>query len=480
MRKYFLEDFYNTDKCISYKRSVGNTVRFIYDDIIGNFKIINYKYENRQEYILINYKEELSYLSTQNIKNNYFPFLKAKEKKRKKYLKNLEFKYEINENIIDEKRNITIINRYFENKNKKNCIVREKYYDFLCKKCGYTKKHVAEQSLYNQKTGCPCCSGRITVYGVNDITTTDPWMIKYFANGYNEAKLYQAHSKKKIKMICPDCGKIKIMEISNLKNRHVMACSCKDGFSFPEKFITSLLDQTQIEYEYQKKFNWCEFYNPYKNKKCKGIYDFYIESLKLIIEADGGWHKKDNNLSKQSKEESEFIDNQKDKLAFENDITLVRIDCSKSSMEYISNSIKQSILGKYFDLSHIDYKKCNSYALSNIRKKVINEFINNPYVSTKYLSDKYNITMATVWQWLNNENIDIKSKSNNLKRKPNIYASKKVKVIDSGKEYIYPSIICLSNNFEKDYGIKANYNSIIRCLKNNRKYKGKKIEYIIT
>ena len=150
-------------------------------------------------------------------------------------------------------------------------------------------------------------------------------MIPYFLGGYEEAKQYMANSNKKILMKCPDCGNTKMIKIYQLKQTHSISCPCNDGFSFPEKFFLSLLNQTNLEYEFQKKFDWCIFYNPYKNKKMTGRYDFYIKSLNLIIETDGGWHKKDNKLSGQSKEESLFIDNEKDKLALINGINVVRI-----------------------------------------------------------------------------------------------------------------------------------------------------------
>jgi hypothetical protein len=396
----------------------------------------------------------------------------------------INFKYEIGENIVNEKKNIRIVNRYFESKeaikNGKVYIQNLKYYDYCCNNCGYINRHILEKCLYSRNQGCACCSHRTVVTGINDITTTDPWMIPYFLGEYEEAKQYMAHSNKKILMKCPDCGKTKMIKIYQLKQMHSISCYCNDGFSFPEKFFLSLLDQTNLEYEFQKKFDWCVFYNPYNNKEVTGRYDFYIKSLNLIVETDGGWHKKDNTLSGQSKEESIFIDREKDKLALINGIDIVRIDCSVSSKYYIVNSLKHSILNKYLDLSNIDYEKCNAYAMHNLKRCVIEEYKNNKRLVSTDLSKKYKISSSTICMWLREEGLSSKSRADNrLRKKSNIYAMKQVRISEDGINYrTYKSVVELAENFEKDFGDKCSYGGIWYCIRNNKKYKGRIVEYV--
>ena len=396
----------------------------------------------------------------------------------------INFKYANGENIVDEKRNIKIINRYFEScdaiKNKKAYTSNLKYYDYYCNNCGYINKHVLEKCLYNRNQGCSCCCHRTVVFGVNDITTTDSWMIQYFLGGYEEAKQYMANSNKKILMKCPDCGNTKMVKIYQLKQTHSIGCSCGDGISYPEKFFLSLLNQTNLDYEFQKKFDWCIFYNPYKNKNVVGRYDFYIKSLNLIIETDGGWHKKDNALSGQSKEESLFIDNKKDNLALENGINVVRIECSISSKDYIINSLRSSNLNKYLDLSNINYEECNTYAMSNLRKCVISDYKNNGQLLCTDLSKKYKVSQSTISTWLRNDGLSSKSRADNrLKNSHNVATMRRVRISEDGINYkIYESITILAKNFEKDFGDKCSYGSVWYCIKHNKKYKGKFIEYI--
>lgn len=47
------------------------------------------------------------------------------------------------------------------------------------------------------------------IEGVNDITTTDPWMIPFFINKELAKEYYHGNRKDKINLVCPDCGRIK-------------------------------------------------------------------------------------------------------------------------------------------------------------------------------------------------------------------------------------------------------------------------------
>ena len=98
--------------------------------------------------------------------------------------------------------------------------IKEKYYEIYCNRCG-TKHWVVENSILKLKTGCPCCAGKVVVEGINDIPTTTPWMVKYFQGGYDEAKLYNANSSKKLNFKCPICGTIKSKSI-NIYTLHIM------------------------------------------------------------------------------------------------------------------------------------------------------------------------------------------------------------------------------------------------------------------
>lgn len=56
MRKIFLDDLPRTYKGVDWKNSVGNKVKFIYDDIEGEIEIIDYM-KGKKSMIKIRYKE---------------------------------------------------------------------------------------------------------------------------------------------------------------------------------------------------------------------------------------------------------------------------------------------------------------------------------------------------------------------------------------------------------------------------------------
>ena len=63
-------------------------------------------------------------------------------------------------------------------------------------------------------------------------------------------------------------------------------------------------------------------------------------------------------------------------MALEHNIFVIRIDCFYTKMEdrfsYIKNSIQNSELSNIFDLSYIDYDKCNKYATDSLSIKSAN------------------------------------------------------------------------------------------------------------
>ena len=105
-----------------------------------------------------------------------------------------KWKYEIGQRIKDEKRDLTIIDREF-NRDKKEKL--NKYYKYKCNKCSAIL-YITEHNLYYHNKGCSCCNGKMVIKGINDVATTHPNVIKYFAN-IEEAYKYSHGSNKLIK-----------------------------------------------------------------------------------------------------------------------------------------------------------------------------------------------------------------------------------------------------------------------------------------
>ena len=108
--------------------------------------------------------------------------------------------------------------------------------------------------------------------------------------------------------------------------------------------------------------------------------------------------------SKLSREESKAIDKYKDEQAKLHGIEMIRIDCDYDSIENRFEFIKNNILdNKYlnriFELSKINWDKCNEYALSNLIKKAC-ELWSNGIHSTKEIGKIMNFRSDTIIDWL--------------------------------------------------------------------------------
>lgn len=75
------------------------------------------------------------------------------------------------------------------------------------------------------------------------------------------------------------------------------------------------------------------------------------------------------------------------------------IDCSLSEKEFISKNILNSRLNEIFDLSKIDWNKCNELGFKNIVKESCKMF--NKGMNTDDIMKEFNIARATACYYLN-------------------------------------------------------------------------------
>lgn len=497
IKKVFLDDLPRKEgigknknkKVIDWLLSIGYKVRFIYDNTEGWLDIVDYK----DKHLYIKYLDNPIFIifigSFQNCQLG-------------KLLNKItnEFRYNIGDCLKDEYRDIIITDRnmvieeiiYDDKKRrcKRKIKLNKKYYKYKCNKCGFDcgehykkQEHkeeywIKEESL-NNKLKIPCCDNKIVIQGYNDIPTTAPWMVKYFQGGYDEAKKYTKSSSKSIYPICPDCGKVKnkLMNIDNIYTRHSIGCICSDGISYPNKFMFNLLEQLNLEFISEYSPDWI------KPKK----YDFYIPSMNLIIEMDGelGHGKKVYDKSKSTIEESKSNDDYKDIKAKENNNKIIRINCDKSELEFIKQNILNSELNELFDLSKMDWNKCEEFALSN-RVKEACEYWNGGIKSTKEISEIMKINRGTVIIYLNKgtkiglsiyngreELIKSNIKNANLN-------SKQVEIFKDNKSFgIFSSGTELSKQSEELFGIHINSARISEVCNGKRvNFKGFIFKYI--
>lgn len=319
--------------------------------------------------------------------------------------------------------------------------------------------------------------------GINTIWDKARWMLN-FGVSEEDAKKYMPQSNKFINVVCPYCGRIKKIKISNIYNQKSIGCICRDGYSYGHKYTYSVLEQLNINFEQNVKPKWCRFFNTYKNKDSYGEYDFVIEDLKLILEIDGGFHRVDNSKNNQKLEESMYLDNMKDKLALENGYKIIRIfydDKIKNIKPYLIDE-----LNEVFNLDNINWNLCEEFSTKNIIKEVCEYWNNkkeeettrsvakafktNKTVITNYLKEGSKLG----WCIYNTEEEKIKS-DNRLGKN-----GKKVQVFKDGKEIgIFESANEIERISKNMFGVEMRSRSIAKVCRGERNHhKGYTFKYV--
>lgn len=221
----------------------------------------------------------------------------------------------------------------------------------------------------------------------NRIVNVAPELIPYLKNP-DDAYLYPYQSNNRIWIKCPICGNEDLVEVSHLYLQGKQCTVCGDGVSYPEKFMRSVFDQLGIKYIKQANksiagFEWAMSYR----------YDFAfcVNKNWFIVEADGGFHRYQAD-----------IDRKKDILATSNGFEMIRIDCDYGhydKMEFIKTQILNSRLADIFDLTAIQWDKCNKYATSTIIKTVCGLW-ENTNLSIKEIAEIVHLARPTIWRYL--------------------------------------------------------------------------------
>lgn len=479
MKKIFLDNLPkrgNTNQ-INWKASIGYKVKFIYDDIKGEIEIVDYD----GKYLYIRYQDDKPF-------KIYYGGLQqcCLGKLLNKITK--EFKVEIGQTFKDNKRDLTIIDREYRPIVRENgYIENKKWYKYKCNVCGYDEGWIVEEKL-SEGNGCSCCHGFTIVEGINDIPTTAPWMVKFFQGGYDEAKLYTEVSGQKIYPVCHDCGRIKnkSITISTIYRDHSIGCICSDSISYSEKIMYSVLEQIGLDFITQLNkttFKWCQEYR----------YDFYFKynDESYIIETHGIQHYKNSKRGRTLEKEQEN-DKIKYNLAIKNGIkkdNYIVINCRTSGLEWIKNNVlKNKELNELFNLSKIDWLKCEEFALSNLVKQVCDLKKDNSELTITDIVNITKLSRSTIWRYLKKgtklgwcnynpkEEMDKNNKNTGIQIK-NILSKPVEMFKDNISQGIFLSARELSTQSEHLFNIKLDNSSIGRACKSHKTYKGYEFKY---
>lgn len=348
---------------ISWKMSVGKSIKFQYDDVIYTILIIKYCDDHHVK-IRIEGRIDEHVVKIESIKNGQFSNILNIPKFKGKNKKGIEYK-------VGGVANNTLL---ITGINKESC----KRYNFQCLKDGYCGS-ISTGEL-NKGRGCPVCSNRLVVPGINDIATTHPELAKLF-DDQRDSEKYTAFSNKYAYFRCPLCHVRLYKRIYDVSTHGLSCNACSDGISYPNKVIFNMLNQlcdnhnNNVElklFEPEKTFSWATNVFHDNDILC-GIkrYDFYIPlSEAIIIEAHGRQHFEEVLIAKgQKRNLKDELENDdfKQRLAVENGIKnshYIVLDCRESNINFIKESIFSSNLPILlnFNEEDIDWDECDKFA----------------------------------------------------------------------------------------------------------------------
>lgn len=435
---------------IDWKNIKNNKIYFEYGEINGYMLLI----KCLNDMVEVEYNNDNFNISTSNIRDVSFGKILNVFTK--------EFKVEIDTTFENNKRNITITDReYRPNVNG----TQLKWYKYKCHICGYDGGWIEESHLLGKSGGCSCCYGKTVVKGINDISTTNPELVKFFVN-IEDVYENTSSSHKRVEVKCADCGRVRKnkMSISEINRYNSIGCYCSDGKSYPEKFVFNIFEQLNVNFitEFSKRNEcWCGKYS----------YDFYNPNLNMIIEAHGEQHYRDTGFKIRIEDQRE-IDAEKERIAIENGVKVyIQLDCRFSTKDYIKNSVLNSELIKYFNFNNVDWDKADEFATKNLIKTVCEYYERHKEdVLKKDISDKFKIDTSTLTKYLHKGN---KLGWCNYSK----YNEKtKIKVVETGE--VFNGIRECCRFFKENYNINLNNGSVSRVLNGGSKtHKGYSFEY---
>ena len=324
------------------------------------------------------------------------------------------------------------------------------YRGHRCGYCSSKKIHPKDSLAYNYHN-----IAKMIAIEENNLT---------FDDCYNIA----CHSNKYFYFKCLDCDTISDRKYKlNQITKYRYSCKiCDDGLSIPEKIINNIFRQLNIEIKHQlsrNDLNWCNTY----------LYDFYINSLNMIIETHGLQHYEECSLTKKTLKEEQMNDLFKYKCAKSHVDNYIVIDCRYSTLEQLKENIIKE-LGEYFDLSNIDWELAWEKSQSSLCVEAW-ELWDSGIHSTVEIGKILNLNYTTILKYLKNG-----AKCNKCS-----YTKKEARRVEdlkrSGKNnYLARKVICITTDkiFDtvtegaKYYNVKS-ASHISSCCKGRYKSAGK-------
>ena len=199
------------------------------------------------------------------------------------------------------------------------------------------------------------------------VSEVRPDLIKFFEDKDLPYKR-GINSKEKTWFKCPECGEREFTSIRTFCKRAHPCKNCRDkGLSLPNKMLRALFRQIRWDFK-ESKLEWSPSWaNLYR-------YDGYLKTSdgkNIAVEMNGRQHyDKVKNWDIGGFER----DQEKIRLAKENNVKLIIIDCRESRFEYIKKNILESELSNYIDFDKIDWIKIMEASSKSVMKEIADYF----------------------------------------------------------------------------------------------------------
>ena len=344
-------------------------------------------------------------------------------------------------------------------------IMRNQCMDFMCQ---YGHIWAARPQEVLHGSGCPYCAGKKVLIGFNDIATTSPEIFAVLANKEDGYK-FTGCSNKRVDFKCPECGHVQNRKISSVAHRGFNCERCGSGISYPNRLGRAFFDQIPgLVYRTEYRSLWTKQY----------VYDFYFtfENIEYVVEFDGRQHFFDAPFFDMSLAEQQAIDAIKNKLAKDNNVRIIRIDCAESNAEYIKNNICLSELSSLFDLSQIDWMLCDEKAQKNLVKIVCDAWEAGVH-SFKQLATEFHIGEGTVRDYINRGKRLGWCEYAPINERPLYNYPVSVASILDGETYYFDSVKQCSARLEDVCGICASPPTIKKYCRSGQPYNGVIFQY---
>lgn len=252
-------------------------------------------------------------------------------------------------------------------------------------------------SVVNYGSRCPYCAGQLPLVGKTDLWTTRPDIASLLLDP-NDGYICMEFSHKKLKFQCPNCKTIFEQDLNHVSKRGLSCPMCSDGISYPNKFMRNVLLQLKINFIPEYAPSWI------KPKR----YDFYFvhNNKPYIVEMDGGLghgNEPPNGALWFDKDKSKAIDDYKDMMANKHHITVIRINCHYNNdvvTKMMCENIKNSIIGKLFDLDSVDFKLCELQSQKSLFYDVC-ELFNSGDCSYSDIASQLKLSYKSVVKMIN-------------------------------------------------------------------------------